>query len=238
MPAGRTIIAGALGSVLCAALMFAPANGASDPNILATRASSSALRGGIGSFTPAAADPRLAALFARGSLANSGFRFTPVAIGRSRAITVAVRAATGSRQLANDRVTSTPAAPATIGIAPVAYNLGASLGWKRFALSGDVARFDTGIAGGREAADIGVSYNSRKWSTRVQLAAERPIGNAPRTITGSESYSVDVGGSFRLTRRLDVTAGVRYRTDRDRLQPSADDRRDSQAVYVGTAIRF
>lgn len=238
MPVRRTIIAAALGTVLCAGFALAPASGASDSNLLARRPVTSALRSGIGSFTPAAADPRLAALFARGSLANSGFRFTPVAIGRSRAITVAVRAASGSRQLVNDRVTSTPAAPATIGIAPVAYNLGASLGWKRFALSGDVARFDTGIVGGREATDIGLSYNSRKWSTRVQLAAERPIGNAPRTITGSESYSVDVGGSFRLTRRLDVTAGVRYRTDRDRLQPSADDRRDSQAVYVGTAIRF
>ena len=238
MPVRRTIIAAALGTVLCAGFALAPASGASASNLLARRPVTSALRSGIGSFTPAAADPRLAALFARGSLANSGFRFTPVAIGRSRAITVAVRAASGSRQLVNDRVTSTPAAPATIGIAPVAYNLGASLGWKRFALSGDVARFDTGIVGGREATDIGLSYNSRKWSTRVQLAAERPIGNAPRTITGSESYSVDVGGSFRLTRRLDVTAGVRYRTDRDRLQPSADDRRDSQAVYVGTAIRF
>jgi hypothetical protein len=38
---------------------------------------------------------------------------------------------------------------------------------------------------------------------------------------------------------LDVTGGVRYRVARDRLEPLAqDDRRDSQAVYIGTAVRF
>jgi hypothetical protein len=32
---------------------------------------------------------------------------------------------------------------------------------------------------------------------------------------------------------------VRYRTsERDRLAPLADNRRDSQAVYVGTAFKF
>ena len=51
--------------------------------------------------------------------------------------------------------------------------------------------------------------------------------------------SLDVGGSFALTRNLDVTAGLRYRAERDRLQQAPDlDRRDSQALYVGTAFRF
>ena len=31
---------------------------------------------------------------------------------------------------------------------------------------------------------------------------------------------------------------ARYRIERDRLAPLNDDRRDSQAVYVGTAFRF
>jgi hypothetical protein len=48
----------------------------------------------------------------------------------------------------------------------------------------------------------------------------------------------EVGGSYRLTGNLDVTGGVRYRVQHDRLQPLADERRDSQAVYVGTAFRF
>jgi hypothetical protein len=41
-----------------------------------------------------------------------------------------------------------------------------------------------------------------------------------------------------LTRNLDVTGGVRYKIQEDRLQPLADNRRDSQAVYIGTAFRF
>jgi hypothetical protein len=52
------------------------------------------------------------------------------------------------------------------------------------------------------------------------------------------SYSMDLGGSYSLTRNLDVTAGLRYRSDRERLAQLKDDRRDSQAVYVGTAFRF
>ncbi len=44
---------------------------------------------------------------------------------------------------------------------------------------------------------------------------------------------------IRSRRNLDVTAGVRYKArDRDRLPPLTDDRRDSQAVYVGTAFQL
>jgi hypothetical protein len=35
-----------------------------------------------------------------------------------------------------------------------------------------------------------------------------------------------------------VTAGMRYRSDRERLARLDDSRRDSQSVYVGTAFRF
>ena len=48
---------------------------------------------------------------------------------------------------------------------------------------------------------------------------------------------VDVGGAYSLSRRVAVTGGVRYRIDEDRLR-AADSRRDSQAVYVGTAFKF
>jgi hypothetical protein len=44
--------------------------------------------------------------------------------------------------------------------------------------------------------------------------------------------------SYQIARNLDVTGGVRYKIQRDRLEPLADQRRDSQAVYVGTAFRF
>ena len=224
---------------LCAALIFVvPAIGAPDKSY-GSKQAFPALRSGIGTFTPAAADPQLAAALARSGLTNGGFRFTPSAtIGKGRAITVAVRARSNVNVVNRSERMAALVAP-TVGIAPVAYDLGVGVGWKRFALQGDLSRIDTGpIPGGREAADIGVSYNAKKWSTRVQVAAERPIGTAPRSITGGESVALDVGGSYRLTRNLDVTAGVRYKSERYRLEKAQDDRRDSQAVYVGTAFRF
>ncbi len=237
MAKGATIFAGLTGTLCVAALAVAPAIGASLDRPFAKRVAAMSPRSGIGTFTPAAADPKLAAALMRSGMAGSGFRFTPVAaVGKSRAVTVAVRARTGNA-LAEDKLAS--GATNTIGIAPVAYNLGAGVGWKRFALSGDVKRIDTGIVpGGREGVDVGMSYNAPKWSTRVQVAADRPVGNMPRAIAGGESVSLDVGGAYRLSRNLDVTAGVRYKAERNRLEALADNRRDSQAVYVGTAFRF
>ena len=49
---------------------------------------------------------------------------------------------------------------------------------------------------------------------------------------------VDLGGAYSLTRNFDVTAGVRYSQERDRLRPLTDGKKDSQAVYVGTQFRF
>ena len=53
-----------------------------------------------------------------------------------------------------------------------------------------------------------------------------------------ENYSVDLGGAFDITRRIAVTGGVRYNVERERNAVVADNRRDSQAVYVGTAFKF
>ena len=189
---------------------------------------------GVGSFTPSAADPRLAALFARGGLETRGFRFTPAEAKNSRAVTVAVRART-NRATADG---TAPAAPTAVGLAPIAYNLGVAVGWRRFALSGDVARVDPpGHVGAREAAEVGVSYSLPRLTTRVKAAADRATPEAPRIAGAERTYSLDVGGSYSLTRNLDVTAGVRYRSDRERIVRT-DERRDSQAVYVGTAFRF
>ena len=197
-------------------------------------ASSSNISGSIGSFTPAAADPRAAASFARAGLDQSGFRFTPsVSLGARRAVTVAVRARTAHG--ATERLASA----AGTGFMPSAYNLGVAVGWKHFALSGDIAHVDTGVMpGGREAADVAVSYAGRRWSTRLQLGADRSIGEALRLVGTDRSYSLDFGGSYSLTRNLDVTGGLRYRMQHDQLERLADERRDSQAVYIGTAFKF
>ena len=101
------------------------------------------VRSGIGTFTPASADPKLAAMLARSGLPDSGFRFTPSESrrGAGNAVTVAVRA----RTTRGNQVNSTQAAVATtpsLSLAPAAYNLGVSVGWKRFAVSGDLAKVE------------------------------------------------------------------------------------------------
>jgi hypothetical protein len=83
-----------------------------------------------------------------------------------------------------------------------------------------------------------VSYSGDRFTTRVDAGASRVDPTTPRIIAHDESYSVGVGGSYRIARNLDVTGGVRYKIQRDRLEALADQRRDSQAVYVGTAFRF
>lgn len=197
---------------------------------------------GIGFFAPVAADARQAALFDRigGSFSEPSFRFTPSGGGSKRAVTVAIRARAVNRAGVTDRTAVAAANSSTIsaGLAPSAYSLGASLGWKHFALSGDFARIDGGnVPESRELADIGVSYSGSKWSTRLLFGAERATGET--SITGpDEALSVDLGGSFSLTRNLELSGGVRYKSQRDRLELSSDQRRDSQAIYVGTAFRF
>lgn len=225
-------------AVAACALALSPAISASvKPAKQRAPAISLSAPGSLGSFTPAAANPRMSAAFngAGVSGGGSGFRFTPASsAGSRRGVTVAVRARASTKEEAQ-RIVSAPSA----GLTPTAYNLGVAVGWKRFALTGEVARVDGGIFPGREAVDVGVSYVAPKWSTRFQVGADRPIDLRSRLLGEEETVSADLSGSYALTRNLDVTGGIRYRLQRDRLMtPLEDDRRDSQAVYVGTAFRF
>lgn len=194
----------------------------------------------LGSFTPAIADPRLAAELARRGIQGGSFNFTPASAPRerSRAVRVAVRARAAAPVLAARRATA-PSSSQVTAITPTAYNLGVSVGWRSFALSGDVARVQGGVLpGGRKAAEVGVSYSAKKFTGRLEVGADKTDPATPLAIAERDSYMVGVGGSYRIARNLDLTGGVRYKRDRDRLEPLADDRRDSQAVYVGTAFRF
>jgi hypothetical protein len=220
------------GGVAAAALALVLTPALAAPKIQAKKPRAAAsLRSG--SFTPAVADPRLAAELARRGYQGSSFRFTPASAtaSRSQSIRVANPAAVARRA-------SETSASAVSAITPAVYNLGASVGWKRFAVSGDVGEVKgDALIGRRKAAEVGVSYDAAKRFTgRVEVGAARADG--AKVIGEERSYTVGVGGSFRLTRNLDVTGGVRYRVQRDRLEPLDDQRRDSQAVYVGTAFRF
>lgn len=228
----RVAIASAV--LVTAGLAVAPVSGAERDSARVARRAPTPARSAL-MFTPAAADPRLAAVFARGGLDSSGFRFTPAETGREhRAVTVAVRARTVRPDSAR-----IAAADAATTLAPIAYNLGVAVGWRRFGIAGDVRRVDMASQpGGREAADVTVSYAGNRVTGRVSAVADRPFAAVTPRVEADRSYSLDLGGSYRLTRNLDVTAGLRYRTERDELVRLDDNRRDSRAVYLGTAFRF
>jgi hypothetical protein len=122
-------------------------------------------------------------------------------------------------------------------IAPTAYNLGVARGSQNFALPNDIRRIDmpdlSAFTPSQTAPDAPARFNPR-----VSLDAREKAGRAPRTFEASGEQSVDLGGSYRVGKNLDVTAGVRYSQERDRLKPLTDGRQDSQAVYVGTQFRF
>ena len=194
----------------------------------------------ISSFTPANGDPKLAAAFAGKSLALTDFKFTPApAKGRPSQVRVAIRArtVTPSTQVASS---STPTM-AVNALNPTSYNLGVAIGWKRFAVSGDVAKVkDANPAlGGRESAIVGVSYSlTNHLTTRVAVGADKSDGRPIPALRKGDNYSLDAGASYDISRRLAVTGGVRYNIERDRMSALQDVRRDSQAVYVGTAFKF
>lgn len=197
----------------------------------------------IGGFTPAASDPRIAAMVARTGIRNPGLRFTPAnaGTGEQRAVTVAVRAR-GDRlgRSSAVRMIAVPAAAPAVTVAPIAYNLGAGVGWQRFAAAGDLAALDVSAANpaARESLGSGIANPLRR-ITRPSTAGERIVSNSARVVSESASDSINVGGSYSIARNIAVTAGLRYnKTDRARLPELNDNRRDSQAVYVGTAFRF
>jgi hypothetical protein len=193
----------------------------------------------LSSFTPANGDPKLAAALAGKSLSLTDFRFTPApAKGRPSQVRVAVRArvSTPNAAVAQANVT----APSVSALTPTSYNLGVAVGWKRFAVAGDVGKVKSAdpALGGRETAVVGVSYSLSRFTGRVAVGAEKTDGRPLQALRRGDTYSVDVGGSYSLSRRVAVTGGVRYNVERDRLTALQDDRRDSQAVYIGTAFKF
>ena len=200
----------------------------------------------VGTFTPAVRDPRLAAELARRSEATA-FQFTPATTqaDRSRAVQVAVRVRPGIivPERARPVVPGASAVvetPSGTAITPSTYNLGVAVGWRRFAITGETSASRGGIDGGsRETTRVGVDYRATpRLTARVQVAAEKADG-VQRIVADDRAVALDVGGSYSIARNIDVTGGLRYRVSRDRIEPLArDERRDSQAVYIGTAVRF
>ncbi|WP_328598197.1 hypothetical protein [Croceibacterium salegens] len=200
-------------------------------------------------FTPASVDPRVARLVGANGSAARLLRFTPAGLAErpNRSVTVAVRIdedAAHAIQVrsaidsAKDQLASAPA----VRIAPTRYNLGISRGYQSFAQPSVIdkklsAESIPDLATFRPSP--GARPDESRFEPRIALEAEEKTGSLPLTRDSIGAQSVAVGGSYRLTRNLDVTAGVRYEQDRNSLAPLADAKQtDSQAVYVGTQFKF
>jgi len=174
-------------------------------------------------------------------LAQVAGGFTPAESRTSanRGVTVAINAASNRAVDTGSRLAA--AKPASVSLAPIAYNLGVAVGWRRLAVSGDVTHIDMANTqpGSRDRSEVALSYTGKRLSGRLAAAEDRPLAGTPVLIGDKPSYSFDLGGSYAVSRRLDVTAGVRYKSERDRLtQFNEDTRRDSQSIYIGTAFHF
>ena len=221
-----------VGAVAVTAAFAMPAIGAPDG---ARRAAPRA--GSTSFFTPASADPKLAALIARSGLGAQPFRFTPADSrgGQRRVADVA------SPVAAPKAVVTLRGAPSALPmgmVAPFAYDLKTDAP-KRPAINGDI-KFDLAPGTARKPMDLGTSLSGRRQTNKFRSSAEKPGDANSRLANDMPNYSIDVGGAYSLNKNIDVTAGVRYKAqDRERLSRLTEDaRRDSQAVYVGTALRF
>ena len=210
--------------------------------------------GSFAALTPASVDPRLARFVAERSNGDARLmRFTPAGVAEraSRSVTVAIRideeaARAISVRSAIASAQEQAASDAQVRIAPTRFNLGVSRGYQSFAKTPErPATLSRALSEAAipNLADFQPSPGARpdesRFAARIAVEEEAKAGASPRAIDSRGDQAVDVAGSYRLTRNLDVTAGVRYSQERDRLAPLEEStKQDSQAVYVGTQFRF
>ena len=198
-------------------------------------------------FTPASVDPDLAARIAD-KAREKGLRFTPAGanpILADRTVTVAVRIDDDVANASSVRgaINSVPGVGEGINAIDTSrFNLGTARGYQSFARTitlPDNVR-DLSVPDLAEFAPIQPSAEDKpsRLQPRIELEDERLAGRSVNTLDDLGAQTVDVGGSFRLSSKIDVTAGVRVSQERERLGPLTNSVKDSQAVYVGTQIKF
>ena len=197
-------------------------------------------------FTPASVDPQLARRVAE-TAGNEGLRFTPAGSAKKsdRTVTVAVRVEGDVARAISMRsaIDAVPGAGNGIAaIAPTRYNLGVARGYKSFArpaaLPDTVRKIDLPDLSKFEPAGPTAPDKPSRFQPRIALEDKGNAGRSAGTLEGLGTSTVDLGGAYRVSRNLNVTAGVRLSQERDRLAPLTDSAQDSQAVYVGTQFRF
>jgi hypothetical protein len=206
---------------------------------------------GFDMFTPASVDPALAARVADKARAR-GFRFTPARaapIAGKRTVTVAVRVDDRNAQAIQVRKAIDAVPGRAIGVGGLEasrFQLGSARGYKSFArtftrpvdLTANVRSMSLPDLAQFEPSRPKADDKPSRLQPRIELEDRQIAGRSPNTLDSIGAQTVDVGGSFRLSPNLNVTAGVRYSQERERIDPLTNSQQDSQAVYVGTQIKF
>ena len=207
-------------------------------------------------FTPSHVDPAVANLVALRGQGAGLDRFTPAGADprTGRTVTVAVRVNDGAARFATIRAgrggalaASTAEDGGGLRITPTRYNLGVARGLQSFAKAAPVLSRTLSDAAIPNLADFRpspvVDEPESRFAARIAVEDEGRPALAARTAERSgeprRDQTVNVAGSYRLTRNLDVTAGVRYSQQQHRITPAQDvSHKEAQAVYIGTQFRF
>lgn len=202
---------------------------------------------GFDVFTPASVDPKLAARVADKARAL-GIRFSPARaapVAGERTVTVAVRVDGDEANAISVRKTIDAVPGRGVGLAGLQasrFELGSARGYKSFArpveLPSEVRRMALPDLSQFEPSRPKAEDKPSRLQPRIELEDREIAGRSPNTLDSIGAQTVGVGGSFRLSPNLNVTAGVRYSQERERLDPLTNSVQDSQAVYVGTQIKF
>lgn len=203
-------------------------------------------------FTPANGDPAaIRRIAAKVAARGQELRFTPArAVGAApRTVTVAIRVDDSTARAISVRSAIAAAevgqGPTLATLAPARFNLGIARGYRSFAKpAAPVVPVDLGLD--RVSLPDLASFRPRegakekpsRFQGNLALESESRAGRSPGTLEGQGGQAVDLSTGYRVSRSLNVTAGVRLTQDRDRLAPLTDGVRDDQAVYVGTQFRF
>ena len=198
-----------------------------------------------GIFTPASVDPELASRVAARAQ-EDGLRFTPAGINsalRDKTVTVAVRVDIDSANvIAARNAIQAQAGLGSPALSASRFNLGTARGYESFAQPTalpetlrdlsmpDLSRF--------EPAQPTAIDKPSLLKPRIELEDERVAGRSENTREYLGQQTVDLGGSLRISSKVDMTAGVRFSQERERLRPLTNSAQDSQSVYVGTQIKF
>jgi len=222
-------------------------------NVAALTASSSKII--LDKFTPAGVDSRLAEKFAKRQEAaalrsQSGkFQFTPAGLSAGKkTLTVAARTVEGNAVSVRQSASLASMGRGVSRLKKTDFRLtsadmSAGKGWKDLGIVKDSrsavnAPLISDLGKSSFRLDKGPKKKPSRFSTDIAVAKERKMAPSVQGNAAPDDYQLDVGGSFSISRKIDVTAGVRYKSERDQITPSADNQRDSEAVYVGTKIRF